>query len=140
MFARCAESAAVIAALQLLLAPCVYSQDTSRKSRFAHLDHTGIHYTDYGTGDAALVFVHGWACDESVWRGQAAPLAQKIHVITIDLPGHGQSDKPDVSYTMDLYARSIDAVLNDAHVNSAIVVGHSNGTPPVREFYRKFPA
>lgn len=110
------------------------------QSRTADLDRIRIHYTDYGAGDTAVIFVHGWACDETVWRGQAAALAEKVRVITLDLPGHGQSDKPDISYTMDLYARAIDAVLRDAHLQSAIVVGHSNGTPAVRQFYRQFPA
>ena len=60
-------------------------------------------------------------------------------MITVDLPGHGQSDKPDGKYTMDLYARGIDAVLTDARVQSAVLVGHSNGTPVIRQFYRQFP-
>lgn len=106
----------------------------------AVLDGIKVHYTNYGSGDTALVFIHGWACDETVWRDQAAPLAKHVRVITIDLPGHGQSDKPEISYNMTLYARAIDAVLRDASVNSAILVGHSNGTPAVRQFYRLFPA
>jgi pimeloyl-ACP methyl ester carboxylesterase len=40
---------------------------------------------------------------------------------------------------MDLYARAIDAVLRDAKVKSATLIGHSNGTPVIRQFYRKFP-
>jgi pimeloyl-ACP methyl ester carboxylesterase len=63
-----------------------------------------------------------------------------MRVITIDLPGHGQGDKPQIDYTMDLYARAIDAVLRDANVSSVVLIGHSNGTPVVRQFYRKFPA
>ena len=40
---------------------------------------------------------------------------------------------------MDLYARAIDAVLRDAKVKAATLIGHSNGTPVIRQFYRKFP-
>lgn len=109
-------------------------------SRFAAVDGAKVHYTNYGKGDTALVFVHGWACDETVWQEQAVGLAGKIRVITIDLPGHGQSDKPHLAYTMDFYARATEAVLRDANVSSAILVGHSNGTPVVRQFYRQFPA
>jgi pimeloyl-ACP methyl ester carboxylesterase len=39
-----------------------------------------------------------------------------------------------------LYARAIDVVLQDAKVKGAVLVGHSNGTPVIRQFYRKFPA
>jgi pimeloyl-ACP methyl ester carboxylesterase len=106
--------------------------------RSIQLDGAKVHYTDYGAGENALLFVHGWSCDETFWSAQE-PLAAKAHIITIDLPGHGQSDKPQIAYTMDLYARAIDAVLRDAKVKAATLIGHSNGTPVIRQFYRKYP-
>lgn len=109
------------------------------ESRFAQVDGAKVHYTDDGAGENVLLFVHGWSCDETFWAGQAATLGSKFHVITIDLPGHRQSDKTQVRYTMDLYARAIDAVLFEAKARSATLVGHSNGTPVIRQFYRKFP-
>jgi pimeloyl-ACP methyl ester carboxylesterase len=124
----------VTAATQLVGQPVV------SESKFADVDHIKVHYTNYGQGDSALVLVHGWACDETVWSEQAPALAEKIRVITIDLPGHGQSDKPQgIEYDKDLYARAIDGVIKDAGVKSTILVGHSNGAPFVRHYYRKFP-
>jgi pimeloyl-ACP methyl ester carboxylesterase len=117
------------------------AQPVVSESKFADVDHRKVHYTTYGKGDTALFFVHGWACDETVWSEQAPALAEKIRVITIDLPGHGQSDKPQtIEYNKDLYTRAIDGVISDAGVKSIILVGHSNGTPFVRHYYRKFPA
>ena len=110
------------------------------EARSVGVDGSRVHYTSFGSGEPALVFVHGWACDETVWSGQAPELVSQTRLITIDLPGHGQSDKPEVNYTMDLYARAIDTALNHANVKSVILVGHSNGTPAIRQFYRKFPA
>lgn len=110
------------------------------ESKFVDVDHLKVHYTNYGKGDIALVFVHGWACDETVWSEQAPALAEKIRVITIDLPGHGQSDKPKtIEYNKELYTRAIEGVVKDAGVKSVVLAGHSNGTPFVREYYRKFP-
>lgn len=123
----------------LIAAAMAVAADTAGVSRTTQLDGAKVHYTEYGSGDRTLLFVHGWACDESFWSGQAPALGAKFHVITIDLPGHGQSDKPQIAYTMDLYARAIDAVLRDAKVNAATLIAHSNGTPVVRQFYRKFP-
>jgi pimeloyl-ACP methyl ester carboxylesterase len=60
-------------------------------------------------------------------------------VIVLDLPGHGESDKPQTAYTMDYFANAIDAVLRDAKVEKAVVAGHSMGTPVARQFYRKYP-
>jgi len=119
----------------------IVAQPVVSESKFVDVDHLKVHYTNYGKGDTALLFVHGWACDETVWSEQAPALAEKIRVITIDLPGHGQSDKPKtISYDKDLYVRAIDGVINDAGVKSVILVGHSNGTPFIRHYYRKFPA
>jgi len=119
----------------------IVAQPVVSESKFVDVDHLKVHYTNYGKGDTALLFVHGWACDETVWSEQAPALAEKIRVITIDLPGHGQSDKPKtISYDKDLYVRAIDGVIDDAGVKSVILVGHSNGTPFIRHYYRKFPA
>ena len=116
------------------------SEPGAAEPRVVRLDDLNVHYTNRGEGPLAVVFVHGWACDESVWEKQAPALvAQNIRAITIDLPGHGKSDKPRIDYTMHLYARAIDAVVRDAKVDKAVLVGHSNGTPAIRQFYRKHP-
>src|SRR5229473_991164 len=125
----------IIATASRLVAQPIVSE-----SKFLDVDHLKVHYTNYGKGDTALFFVHGWSYDETVWSEQAPALAEKTRVITIDLPGHGQSEKPQtIEYTMDLYARAIDAVMSDARVKSVILAGHSNGTPVVRQYYRKSP-
>ena len=124
----------------LVSSSLAFGSETPGVSRSVPLDGAKVHYTDYGAGENALLFVHGWACDESFWAGQAPALGAKLHVITVDLPGHGQSDKPHIAYTMELYARALDAVLQDAKVKSAVLIGHSNGAPVIRQFYRKFPA
>lgn len=108
-------------------------------SSFAKLGNIRIHYKSIGSGDPALVFIHGWGGEMTYWHDQIPAFAGKIHVLLIDLPGHGQSDKPKIDYTMDLFAKAVNAVLEDAHVNKAVLVGHSMGTPVIRQFYRLFP-
>src|SRR5262249_39542402 len=72
-------------------------------------------------------------------RAQGPAFAGKVRLVLIDLPGHGRSDRPEVNYTMDLFARAVDAVLRDAGVEKAVLAGHSMGTPVVRQFYRMYP-
>jgi pimeloyl-ACP methyl ester carboxylesterase len=108
-------------------------------SQFAKLDGARIHYKSYGKGKDALVLIHGWTCNLDSWRDQIPDFAKRNRVIALDLPGHGQSDKPEIPYTMDLFANAIDAVLRDAKVERAVLVGHSMGTPVARQFYRKYP-
>jgi pimeloyl-ACP methyl ester carboxylesterase len=110
------------------------------ESKFATLNGAKIHYQSFGgSGNQAFVLVHGWSCDLGHWRYQIPDLAKRARVIAIDLPGHGQSDKPDIAYTIDHFAVAIDAVLRDAKVDKAVVLGHSMGTPIARQFYRKYP-
>src|SRR5438128_3146988 len=110
------------------------------ESHFAMLDGARIHYVNYGKGSEALVLIHGWTCNLDSWRDQVSDFAKRNRVIALDLPGHGQSDKPQITYSMDLFARAVDAVLRDAKVKRAVLVGHSMGTPVARQFYRKYPA
>jgi pimeloyl-ACP methyl ester carboxylesterase len=102
-------------------------------------DGSRVHYESYGKGQEAVVFIHGWTCDLTFWRGQA-PLYQKHRALLIDLPGHGQSEKPEVAYTQERFARAIDAVMRDAEVTRAVLVGHSMGGPVALTFLRLFPA
>ncbi|MEO1128704.1 MAG: alpha/beta hydrolase [Planctomycetota bacterium] len=100
-----------------------------------------VAYTDAGPRDAtALIFIHGWASDRTVWHNQLDALAAEYRVITIDLPGHGQSDAPeDVEYSMKLLATGVRTVMDDAAVDQAILIGHSNGVPVIRTFQLLFP-
>ena len=109
------------------------------ESRFAKLDGARIHYVNYGKGDEALVLIHGWTQSADAWRDNVADFGKRNRVIVVELPGHGQSDKPQTTYSMDYFARAVEAVMRDAKVKRAVLVGHSMGTPVARQFYRKYP-
>jgi pimeloyl-ACP methyl ester carboxylesterase len=109
-------------------------------SKFAKSGDLKVHYKSLGEGQTAVVFIHGWCCDHTVWRDQATAFNSKARLLFVDLPGYGKSDKPKIDYTMDVFAKGVDAVLQDAGVEQAVLVGHSMGTPVVRQFYRLFPA
>lgn len=109
------------------------------QSRFTQLDGMRVHYDNYGKGSQALVFIHGWTCNAGFWKANIPAFIASTRVIAIDLPGHGLSDKPQITYSMDLFARAVDAVLQDAKVERAVLAGHSMGTPIIRQFYRKYP-
>ena len=114
-------------------------QKAAGESRSAKLDGARVHYMNYGKGDEALVLIHGWTMNVDNWRDQIPDFAKRSRVIAVDLPGHGQSDKPQIAYSMDYFARAVEAVMRDAKVKRAVLVGHSMGTPVARQFYRKYP-
>ena len=107
----------------------------------ASVDGIQIHSTVRGSGPKTIVFVHGWTCDESSWRDQAPFFEKNYRVITLDLPGHGKSGSPAAGLlTMELFAKSIEAVRVEAKAGKIALVGHSMGTPVIREYARLYPS
>ena len=106
----------------------------------ATVDGLKIHSASRGNGKATLVLVHGWTCDSSSWDGQVPELAKKYRVITLDLPGHGKTPVPaDGRFSMDLFARAVEAVRAEAGVDKVVLVGHSMGAPVIRQYARLYP-
>lgn len=120
-------------------APATAPSEVAASSQFATYDGNRVRYENVGSGREALVLVHGWSGDASIWRFQIPELAKHTRVIAIDLPGHGASDKPETRYTMDFFAGAVEAVMYDLGVDRAVLVGHSMGTPIIRQFYRHYP-
>ena len=105
----------------------------------ASVDGMAVHSSALGTGET-IVFVHGWTCDSSSWEGQISSFANDYRVIALDLPGHGQSQSPpDGKFSLDLFARAVEAVRAEAGANHIVLVGHSMGAPVIRQYARLYP-
>jgi len=105
----------------------------------ASVDGIPIHSSSAGKGPT-LVFVHGWTCDSTSWAAQVPAFDKKYRVITLDLPGHGQSGSPkDGMLSMDLFARAVEAVRVEAHAQKVVLIGHSMGAAVIRQYAHLFP-
>ena len=112
----------------------------ARAASAANVDGANVHWTSAGSGAQAVIFVHGWTCDDSSWSAQVPVLSAKYRVITLDLPGHGKSAAPaGGKFSMQNFARAIEAVRAEAGVDHVVVVGHSMGTPVIRTYQLMFP-
>lgn len=85
-----------------------------------------MHYEDRGEG-APLVFIHGWGGSSDAWDLQVLDLAASYRCITVDLRGHGDSDKPWGDYNYDLFVRDIDALISTLGLDKVTLVGWSMG-------------
>jgi pimeloyl-ACP methyl ester carboxylesterase len=107
----------------------------------ASVDGVAIHSAVRGSGPKTIVFVHGWTCDESSWREQAPFFEKNYRVITLDLPGHDKSGSPKSGpLSMELFAKSIEAVRVEEKAGKIVLVGHSMGTPVIRQYARMYPS
>lgn len=127
-------------ALLIIFSTTVTALAQTPKSNWAKFGENKIHYYDIGNQKqkTALVFVHGWNSSADFWRNSINAFPE-MRVIAVDLIGYGKSDKPKAGYTMEFFAKSIAAVLENAKIEKAVLVGHSMGTPVVRQFYRLYP-
>lgn len=114
------------------------SEKQNAQEKFADYGGTKVFYKSVGKGSKAIVFIHGWSCHADFWKDNINAFPE-YRVIALDLPGHGRSDKPQTVYLMDYFAKAVEAVLKDAEVSKAVLVGHSMGTPVARQFYRINP-
>lgn len=118
---------------------CSEKQPAGPESRFA--DHSGslVHYVHYPGDGPALVLVHGWACDGEFWRKQVEAFRGEYELLVVDMPGHGQSGKPEVEYTLDYLAGGVLSAMEHAEVESATLAGHSMGLAVARQAWRIGP-
>jgi pimeloyl-ACP methyl ester carboxylesterase len=101
-------------------------------------DHI-VHYRDEGrNNEKTLVLLHGFMQTLDVWSSYVLTYMHHLRVITIDLPGHGQTDMFGEVHTMDFMADVVKAVLNEAGVSQCVMVGHSMGGYVALAFAEKY--
>ncbi len=94
------------------------------------IDEDRIEYTEYGAGDDWVVLIHG----QLMPRRMHQPLARAIagegyHVVTVDLLGHGRSDRPTdpMQYSMTAFGEQVVALLDHLGADQAVIGGTSLG-------------
>jgi pimeloyl-ACP methyl ester carboxylesterase len=95
------------------------------------LDGDRLEYTEYGAGDRWVVLIHG----QLMPRRMQQPLARAIagegfHVVTVDLLGHGRSDRPldPKEYSMTAFGEQVIALLDHLGADEAVIGGTSLGS------------
>jgi pimeloyl-ACP methyl ester carboxylesterase len=86
-----------------------------------------IGYEERGSGDPPFVFIHGWTCDRTFFAQQAEHFSRNHRVVSLDLRGHGESDKPEGDYPIAAYASDIAELMKQLDLGKAVIVGHSMG-------------
>ena len=86
-----------------------------------------LYYEEQGKG-APVLLLHGFGTSTYTWRYVAPELAKTNRVISVDLKGFGQSDKPfDERYSVSDQAELIGQLIEDKDLRDLTIVGHSFG-------------
>jgi len=88
--------------------------------------NTKISYTDQGKR-TAVVLLHGFLENQSMWKVFIPELVKKHRIITIDLLGHGETECFGYVHTMEDQADMVHHVLHELKIRKAVLIGHSMG-------------
>jgi pimeloyl-ACP methyl ester carboxylesterase len=97
-----------------------------------------IDYTATGKG-TAVVLLHGFLENQTMWQYLAPVLATKYRVITIDLLGHGNTDCLGYVHTMEDQADMVHHVLRELKIRKLVLIGHSMGGYVALAFAELYP-
>jgi SAM-dependent methyltransferase/acyl carrier protein/predicted alpha/beta hydrolase family esterase len=96
-------------------------------------DNVSICYEVQGHASPALVFVHGLGCNRTYWDKQVEYFSASHQIVTIDLPGHGDSGLNRDQWTIKAFGKDVVSVIEYLGLNSIILIGHSMGGPVIVE-------
>lgn len=93
------------------------------------LDGLKLRYLESGKGKKRhILFIHGLGSAADRWMKIPEELSSDFHSVAIDLPGFGESDKPQINYTIDQFRKTIISFLDKIALNEpTCIVGHSLG-------------
>ena len=96
---------------------------------YLKIDNQRIAYTTAGSpSNPAIIFVHGLMSHRGVWTRTVESLKENFFCITLDLPGFGDSDKPnDGDYSISAQADRVLKLANYFRLRQFNLVGHSMG-------------
>jgi pimeloyl-ACP methyl ester carboxylesterase len=101
---------------------------TTPQGRILDLPGGDLQFAEHGPRSASpVVLIHCFSCAMDWWDGMVPLLARNHRVVTVDLLGHGGSEKPGSGYTPDNQAQVVAEALERLDVTAATVVGHSLG-------------
>jgi pimeloyl-ACP methyl ester carboxylesterase len=103
-------------------------------------DGVALFYEEAEGDDLPVLLVHGIGCDHTIFAPQFEHFARSGHrVVAVDLRGHGKSDKPQQSYTMQLFADDLAWMCEQLGLQKPVVIGHSLGGVVTLAFALRYP-
>jgi pimeloyl-ACP methyl ester carboxylesterase len=101
-------------------------------------DDVALAYEEAGSGPPVML-VHAWAGNRTWMRHQLEHLRQRHRVVSIDLRGFGESDRPAQAYTVAGFADDVAWMAAQLHLEGPALVGHSMGGSVVLEVAARHP-
>ena len=91
------------------------------------LANVRMNFAEEGAGNPPIVLIHGYGCAHADWAHQVSSLSTNYRTIAVDLPGHGASTHRVPGCRVEHLGDHVGALIENAGLEKAIVVGHSMG-------------
>ena len=97
-----------------------------------------VNYRKAGNGPA-MVMLHNGGSDHHIWDYQIPFFAERHTVFALDLPGFGESDKPDIPYDLELYCELLEYFLRENRIARPVLMGNCIGAAAELEYALRHP-
>lgn len=95
---------------------------------WVEVDGVRTHYETAGTSGPVVVLIHGVGEHSGLsWKYLLGQLGERYRVYALDMPGHGQSDKPDAPCSVAYYVPFLGRLLDALHLEKVTLMGLSMG-------------
>ncbi|MFX1275394.1 MAG: alpha/beta fold hydrolase [Promethearchaeota archaeon] len=94
---------------------------------FITINQLEIFYIENNISGTPLLFIHGWLGSSPEWIHQFNYFKSKAHIIILDLPGFGKSNKPKTRYSIEFFTKHILDFIKLRGYQEVILIGHSLG-------------
>jgi pimeloyl-ACP methyl ester carboxylesterase len=98
----------------------------STPSKKVKISGVNVHFVEAGNGPPIL-FLHGLGGSWRDWSANLPAFAAEYRVLAMDFPGFGESDKPEVQYSIEWLADVVEKFLQEKEIDRVTLVGHSMG-------------
>lgn len=98
-----------------------------------------LRYYEWGNSGPNVILLHGSSGYGLMWEWTANSLGDRFHVFAVDQRGHGDSDRPDGTYSAEEYAQDLHEFIQALGLRSAVVGGHSLGGRVSQVFAAVYP-
>ena len=110
-----------------------------RRKMFLDKNGVKLAYYVYGEGKPTLVFVVTWIGTAKMWTPQVDYFSQNFKMVTVDMRGTGESDKPADNYTLDLYVDDLNSIIEELQEKNFVLIGESQGVSIVIKYVNTYP-
>jgi pimeloyl-ACP methyl ester carboxylesterase len=125
----CGRYVAFVVMSFLLSSSSAFSTEIPAEAVASSYVHDGvrIHFRDRGAGKP-IVFIHGFGASLDTWRSLEDGLKNDYRIISLDLKGHGYSERPlDDRYSLQDHAAVVLGLMDHLKLENAVLVGNSLG-------------